>query len=566
MNPFTQYKPWMIEHYGAPLFRIPVEIAGSCPHGRCAFCAENGARAQQTQRQGHPREQAEEAIRFARRRYRAKKFMLYIQAFTADLTDPRQQEMILQLLEQFDFSALSIGTRPDCLPAAALHFLDALQQQTEVWVELGVQTVHDATLERIQRGHNWACSQRAIRALDRHGVRVVAHIILGLPGETKRDWSQTADELAQLPISGIKIHNLHIMKGTALAQNPPAILNHWEYAEGVIDVLRRTPASIPVLRISTDTPPEQLIAPRWPLEKGQFIDYVVRQMQCRQLTQGDLLSPTAPAATSAMKPVATGDGSITFFSTEWKEHYHTQTGARLEALHKFIEPAALSQKLATRDIHLLDVCFGLGNNSLAALCAAAGAPHSLCITALELDRRVVCATAEHFQPLPSDPIDWKNTLQQLLATGQCAFSNIPAALNLHWGDARYLIQQLDDDSVDLVFHDPFSTQRCPELWTTEFFCELARVLKPDGVLCTYSSATPVRGAMRGAGLQIAQTNPGHNMGPGTIASRAPLPDGFEAIGPLNPRRAIAYRDPDLCAPAKAILRRRQERIEQWPKL
>ncbi|QHI70362.1 TIGR01212 family radical SAM protein [Tichowtungia aerotolerans] len=565
MTSFVQYKPWMIERYGEPLFRIPVEIAGSCPHGRCAFCAENGSRAQQTQRQDSPLEQAEEAIRFARRRYRAKKFMLYIQAFTADLTDPDQQSILFQCLKKFEFEAVSIGTRPDCLPAEALEFLDTLKKQTEVWVELGVQTANDDTLKRILRGHDWGCSKQAILKLAGHNIHVAVHVILGLPGEISKDWKNTADELAKLPISGIKIHNLHVMKGTQLAEQyaatPFPLLNHWEYAEGLMDFLRRIPAEIPVMRITTDTPDDQLIAPHWHLEKGQFLDYVIQQMTCRQISQGDLLKAERTESRISATPVITEDGSVTFFSEDWKEHYHTKTGARLEAGQKFVAPARLKEKIKTQDIRLLDVCFGLGNNSLAAFCATAKtAEHQLEITALEMDKRVVRAAAEHFQTLETDPVDWKTVLSGLLQ--QSSFSSHHSSISLHWGDARWLIQALKDHSFDIIFHDPFSSQHCPELWTVDFFKQLHRVIKPNGVLLTYSSAAPVRGAMRKAGFLIAETEPGHNMGNGTVASptQAEL-SGFSMIERNHERRAIPYRDPYLCATSKAILRQRQETVE-----
>jgi radical SAM protein (TIGR01212 family) len=586
MNPFTQYKPWMIERYGEALFRIPVEIAGSCPHGRCAFCSENGSRAQQTQQQESPFEQAEEAIRFARRRYRAKKFMLYIQAFTADLTNPKQQQVILDLLAKFDFEAISIGTRPDCLPPEALAFLTELKTRIltlhEVWVELGVQTANDETLKTIHRGHDWACSKQAILDLAYHGILVAPHVILGLPDETSNDWKNTATELAQLPISGIKIHNLHVMKGTALAENPPPTLCHWEYAEGLIDFMRRIPADIPVMRISTDTPDDQLIAPHWHLEKGQFLDYVIQQMTCRQIAQGDLTDTRHSTPDTQLTPVPTADGSVTFFSEDWKEHYHTKAGARLEAQHKFIVPSRLTEKLKTRDVKLLDVCFGLGNNSLAALCeqrrtsfqlvcprkdaeprqtGKMPVPHSLDITALEMDKRIVRAAAEHFQSLETDPVDWNETLQKLL-NGSVEFPTL-GNLDLQFGDARYLIQIIEDKIFDFIFHDPFSTQHCPELWTVEFFQQLHRVMKPDGVLLTYSSAAPVRGAMREAGFCIAETVPGHQMGNGTIASPAPLPEMFPTIGNMDERRSIPYRDEFLCATSKAILRQRQEVVEAF---
>ena len=560
MTPFTQYKPWMIERYGEPLFRIPVEIASSCPHGRCAFCTENGARAQQTQKQESPFEQIEAAIQFSKRRYRAKKFMLYFQAFTTDLTDPEQQRIIFDCLEKYDFEAISIGTRPDCLPPAALDFLEQLKERVEVWVELGVQTTNDETLKAIHRGHDWACSKQAILDLAEREIHVAPHIILGLPGEQADDWNRTAKELAALPLSGIKLHNLHIMKGTALAENPPPTVNHWEYAEGLIDFLRRIPADIPVMRISTDTPDDQLIAPHWHLEKGQFLDYVIQQMTMREIRQGQLEAGHLKTEMTT-NPVITDDGSITFFSEDWKEHYHTKAGARLEADNKFVIPSGLASKLQHRDVKLLDVCFGLGNNSLAALGAAADAQHNLDITALEMDKRIVRAAAEHFQPLETDPINWQEVLKELLQ--HPTFHIQQFTFFLRWGDARYLIQKIPDHSMDVVFHDPFSSQHCPELWTVEFFKQLHRVMKPDGVLLTYSSSMPVRGAMREAGFEIAETEPGHRMGNGTIASpQKETLTAFPAIGKLDERRSIPYRDEHLCATSKAILRQRQEAVEQ----
>jgi len=581
----------MIERYGEPLFRVPVQLASSCPHGRCAFCSENGSKAQQTQQQEDPIAQIEAAIQFSKRRYKAQKLMLYIQAFTADLTDPDQQQQIFQALETYDFTAISIGTRPDCLPSEALDFLQSLTIPSkvwlepgapggralpvgtphvrEVWVELGVQTANDETLKAINRGHDWECSKQAILNLTKRGIHVAPHIILDLPNEVSNDWKNTADELAKLPISGIKIHNLHIMKGTEFAKTMPPTMNHWEYAEALMDFLRHIPANIPVMRISTDTPDDQLIAPHWHLEKGQFLDYVIQQMTCRQICQGDLTNGAleygstgkskTPPLQDSFTPIPTADGSVTFFSEDWKEHYHTKSGARLEAENKFVEPSGLVSKLQTANLKLLDVCFGLGNNSLAALCAAEGAKHTIDITALEMDKRVVRAAAKSFQTLETDPVNWNQTLKKLLE-GEVVFPTI-GKINLQFGDARWLIQNLEDDSFDIVFHDPFSSQHCPELWTVEFFQQLYRVMKPDGVLLTYSSSQPVRGAMLEVGFMVGETHPGQPMGDGTIAAKQEDVLNVPIIGTLDVRRSIPYRDEHLCATSKAILRQRQEAVE-----
>jgi tRNA U34 5-methylaminomethyl-2-thiouridine-forming methyltransferase MnmC len=181
------------------------------------------------------------------------------------------------------------------------------------------------------------------------------------------------------------------------------------------------------------------------------------------------------------------------------------------------------------------------------------------VTALEMDKRVVRAASEFFQTLETDPVDWKKTLKELLTSNQSAIGNHQS--KILWGDARWLIQGLEDESFDIVFHDPFSSQHCPELWTVEFFQQLYRVMKPDGVLLTYSSSLPVRGAMQEAGFLIGETKPGHQMGNGTIAAKRQKDIEFPAH--LNPdaKRSLPYRDPHLCATSKTILRNRQEAIE-----
>ena len=580
---FTDYKTWSTERYGEPLFRVPVQIATACPHGRCIFCSESGAKAQQITNQQTPLEQIEAAVRFSKRRYRAQKMMLYIQAFTTDLTDPVQQNKIIECLKAYSFEAVSIGMRPDCLSNSAIDFLKSLKQ--EVWIELGVQSMNDGTLERIHRGHDAACSKAAIQTLAANGIFVAAHVMIGLPGETAAEWNATADALAALPVSGMKIHNLHVVKGTALAAQfeaaPFPVLSHWDYAEALMEFLRRTPASVPVMRISTDTPEEELVAPVWHLEKGQFLDYVKQQMLMREIRQGDLVRKNGvmddwingeessstihlsnnPLIQQSSNPVLTGDGSITFFSDDWKEHYHTKTGARLEAENKFVAPSALTERLRRGNVQLLDVCFGLGNNSLAAASAARGSGSRLNITALEMDRRIVRAAAAHFIPLESDPVDWKNILRRLLEDGQSSIVN--CQFSMHWGDARRLVQNLPAEGFDIIFHDPFSSQHCPELWTVEFFQQLFRVMKADGILLTYSSALPVRGALMEAGFVLGETVPGHSMGSGTAAAKRESGlAAFRRIERTDTRRSLPYRDPFLCDTSKAILRRRQEQIEQ----
>ncbi|MEE9368462.1 MAG: TIGR01212 family radical SAM protein [Pontiella sp.] len=587
-KPYIQYKDYMRERYGEPLFRVPIDFNLGCPNresdgsGGCTFCNVRGSAAVQTIGKDSVQEQMAEAIRFARDRYGAKKYMAYIQAFSATFGES-QQPMYLDLLDSFDFTAVSIGTRSDCLTPQAYDFLVELNKHIEVWVELGVQTVHDRTLERVNRGHDWASSEEAIIKLHRLGIKVAAHVILGLPGETAKDFQQTADTLAALPIDAVKIHNLHIEKGTTLALEHaliplPVFMEH-DFAEHLMDFIRRLPADMPIMRLTTDTLDEELIAPKWNMGKGQFKDYVIQQMTCREWQQGDLFENGRKRdgeTESVLKIVETEDGSITFWNQDYKEHYHTPAGARLEAVEKYLVPGKLKERLAKGDVQLLDVCFGLGYNSLVAMDmtiggmaaspssgAEASAPPTLQITALEMDQRVVGAAAKNIQPLKTDSYDWKLALQDLYENHSCLVPN--ASCLMHWGDARYTVTHLPNASFDLVFLDAFSTQRNSELWTLDFFQKLKSVMKPDAVLLTYCAAIPVRSAMLEAGFFVGETKPIGRQRGGTIAAmrsediEIPLPDDeLEKI--RDTTRGLPYRDPYGVWTNKEILRDRQERI------
>lgn len=304
--PYFTYRQFMQERYGEPLYRVPVDPGFGCPNrradgsGGCAFCGAAGARSMQTRSVQTIEEQVEKAMAFARERYGARRFMAYIQAFTGTFAPhSEQRRLYLALLERHSFDALAVGTRPDCLPAETIELLRTLRRRTDVWVELGVQTVHDATLARLHRGHDWAASRTAIGVLKAAGLQVAVHVILGLPGETVRHFRETALALAALPLDGIKIHNLHVVRGSALAdefaRQPFPVYDEEAYAAIVIDFLRHLPPRLPIFRLCTDTPEDELIAPRWRMTKSQFIPWVRDRMRAAGIRQGDRLPPVKTA-------------------------------------------------------------------------------------------------------------------------------------------------------------------------------------------------------------------------------------------------------------------------------
>lgn len=272
-----------------------------------------------------------------------------------------------------------------------------------------------------------------------------------------------------------------------------------------------------------------------------------------------------------LQPQATGDGSYTFYSPQFQETFHSRSGAKEEALGKFVYPCRLGALAAqAQEITLLDVCYGLGYNSAAALTAIRELnPHCFVhLWALELDSRVPQAALA--QGLLADyPPEVSRDLTLLVERGEVATPNLEA--QILWGCARQTVPRIVGAGfrADAVFLDPFSPPKCPHLWTVEFTALLTRCLKPEGLLATYSCAAAVRTALKLSGLTVG---PGPQVGrrsPGTLASFDPalIPALSQAEAEhLQTKAAVPYRDPSLTDDPETIHRRRQEEQAQSPDL
>ncbi|WP_373543099.1 tRNA (5-methylaminomethyl-2-thiouridine)(34)-methyltransferase MnmD [Chamaesiphon sp.] len=276
-------------------------------------------------------------------------------------------------------------------------------------------------------------------------------------------------------------------------------------------------------------------------------------------------------------PWITDDGSYTFFSEEFGQTFHSKYGAREESLFKYAIPTLLAQKADRGHLRLLDICYGLGYNSAAALSTIwrSNPDCQVEIIALELDRTVPSAAVEHHllddweQPIPE-------LLLQLVSDGVVNRSQLHAQLRL--GDARQTIDRVIERgyTADAIFLDPFSPTACPQLWTIEFVNRVSKCCAPDGIVATYSCASPVRTAMIAAGLSVANSVCVGRKSPGTIASfdsTQLTPLSQQQQEHLQTRAAIPYRDPNLTdSMAKIIVRRELEQYDcgretasQWKK-
>lgn len=287
------------EHYrrrfGRKVYKLSLQSGCSCPNrdgnigfGGCIFCSEGGSGDFAA-----PLLPIEEQIQIAKHRVEHKlpkdksgRYIAYFQSYTNTYDDVKRLSMLYQKTLSFpEIVGISIGTRPDCLPEEMLDMLSELNTIKPVTVELGLQTVHNKTAEKIHRGYNTDVFEKAYKSLTLRGIEVVVHVILGLPGENIADMLDTIDYLAELKpvLPGIKLQLLHILKGTALAaeysKNHFPIFTMDEYTDLVVECIRRLPEETVIHRMTGDGPKSLLIAPEWSGDKKRVLNMLNRKLR-----------------------------------------------------------------------------------------------------------------------------------------------------------------------------------------------------------------------------------------------------------------------------------------------
>jgi radical SAM protein (TIGR01212 family) len=235
---------------------------------------------------------------------RAGGFLAYFQAFSNTYGHPdRLRALYDEALRSPQVVGLSVGTRPDCLEEPILELLGSYARKTMVWLELGLQSGHDETLLRINRGHDFSTFCRAVREADRRKLLVCAHLILGLPGESRPEIQETARRIACLPLHGLKLHALCIVRGTAMEtlhrEGGYGVWTQAEYAEAVCDVLERIPPHWVIQRLTSDPDPRSLESPAWTLRKQETLRAIHRRLEVRDTWQGKLLGSPPPEPSTA---------------------------------------------------------------------------------------------------------------------------------------------------------------------------------------------------------------------------------------------------------------------------
>lgn len=286
------------QRFGCRVWKVSIDGGFGCPNadgtvsrGGCVFC---NIRSFSPSRRGELRpvaEQLADGITRLRSRYNAQRFLAYFQPATNTYGSlQRLRALYQEALQHPDVVGLVVGTRPDCVPDPVLALLAELARRTWVLLELGLQTIHDRTLAWMNRGHDFAAFVDAAQRAKQWGLPVGAHVILGLPGESREDMLATASEVGRLGLHAVKLHNLYVARDTPLAemfmQAQVALLDLADYATVAADFLELLPPECVIDRLGADAPPEFLVAPAWCADKHAVRAAVEAELARRDTWQG----------------------------------------------------------------------------------------------------------------------------------------------------------------------------------------------------------------------------------------------------------------------------------------
>jgi radical SAM protein (TIGR01212 family) len=297
---FYDLNTYFRNRYGERVHKISIDAGLTCPNrdgtidrAGCIFCNAKGSGTGNFTRGYTITEQLENSKGPVIKRFKAKKFIAYFQSFTNTYAPFDTLKKIYdEALAVPDVVGLAIGTRPDCISGEILDLLQAYAEKYLIWIEYGLQSSHDPTLKRINRGHDVQAFEDAVLATAGRGIKISAHIILGLPGETRREMLATADYIAALPIDGIKLHLLYVIKGTALERlyksGQYRCLERSAYIDLVCDVMERIPGHMVIQRLTGDPHKHELSAPLWALEKNENVALIRQRLEKRDTWQGRL--------------------------------------------------------------------------------------------------------------------------------------------------------------------------------------------------------------------------------------------------------------------------------------
>ena len=300
MERYLNYNTVLKKEFSERVQKISINAGFTCPNrdgskgtGGCTYCSNQTFSPDYCEPTKTVSQQIEEGIDFFRYKYKKQHYLAYFQSYTNTYaTLDKLKSLYEEALSHPQVVGLVIGTRPDCVGDELLNYLAELTERYYLMIEYGIESTKNETLLLINRGHDYACCVETIRKTAERGIRVGAHLILGLPKESRADILAHADKLSKLPLTALKLHQLQIVRGTKMAEqyaeNPEwfHLYEADEYIDLAIDFIERLNPNIAIERFLSQSPPEFLVAPIWGLKNYEFAEKIRKRLQERETFQG----------------------------------------------------------------------------------------------------------------------------------------------------------------------------------------------------------------------------------------------------------------------------------------
>lgn len=298
--PFRTLAPWLVERFGRPLHRVALDAGSTCPNrdgtlgrGGCIYCDVEGSGTGALRSGSDLARQLAEGLARIARRGPGVGAIAYFQSYSNTYVEPARLDEVLGVLEPHlgrEIACVSIATRPDTLPDWALERLTHLARRVPVWVELGLESADDRVLARARRLHTLADFEHCAERVRAAGLELVGHAILGLPGDEREGARRTAEALARSGAAGVKVHHLMVLRRTVLERwwraGQVELLTPEVYVDWLADFVERLAPEQVLHRLTGDSPPDDLVAPRWGVHKNRVRELLARELQRRGTRQG----------------------------------------------------------------------------------------------------------------------------------------------------------------------------------------------------------------------------------------------------------------------------------------
>jgi hypothetical protein len=305
---YNSYHDYLKERFGCRVNKVSLDMGFTCPNrdgslarGGCVYCNNDSFVPPYARARYSMHDQLTRGMEYLKKRFKAEKFIVYFQAYTNTYGGVSELErMYRESLKYEGVVGIAVGTRSDCVDEEKIDMFERLARECYVSLEYGIESVYDKSLEFMNRGHDYNSVVEALELSKGRGFELGAHIILGLPTETREEMLAMAEEVSSLPINCIKIHNLHIVKGTPLARmyrdEPFELFGYEEYVNFIVRFIERLSPGIIIERFFTDTPRSLLIAPGWNRSHIEVIRGIEEELERRDTYQGRLYAGNSPAS------------------------------------------------------------------------------------------------------------------------------------------------------------------------------------------------------------------------------------------------------------------------------